>query len=284
MCVDDAELNAGAVPDVPIVKVCVPDVMPLIDVIPVAAGFVQVILVPLDVNTWPFVPTDVNPVPPFATATIPDTFDAVPDRVPVIILASKLPEPSLATMVLANLELVAEVALLLTFPGVEIVSNFESFIAVALHTPLVSVPTVVKLDVTTLLAKLVPVKFPAVILIVDQFNNPKPFVVNTSPFEPSNKGYLKPLAVNVPVIVLSPLNVVFPFFSTTIASLNELLLDPLPITNNLSLRSNELVLVGVYVVLYVPKTVSAKESAFVPAPAEKEEDAVAFDEFPNAAA
>ena len=185
-------------------------------------------------------------------------------------------------MVLANLELVAEVALLLTLPGVVIVSNFESFIAVALHTPLVIVPTVVKLDVTILLAKLVPVKFPAVILIVDQFNNPNPFVVNTSPFVPSFIGYLNPLAVNVPVIVLSPLNVVFPFFSTTIASLNELLLDPLPITNNLSVGSNELVLVGVYVELYEPITVSANEMAFVPTPDAKVEGAVALVRYPNA--
>jgi hypothetical protein len=52
-----------------------------------------------------------------------------------------------------------------------------------------------------------------------------------------------------PALKLVALNVVFPFFSTTIASLNELLLDPLPITNNLSVGSNELVLVGVYVEL-----------------------------------
>ena len=158
VCVDEDELNAGAVPVVPTVNVCVPDVIPLIEVIPVAAGSVQVILVPLEDNTCPFVPTDVNPVPPFAIATIPETFDAVPDKVPVIILASKFPAPSLATIELAILELVAVVALLLTFPGVLIVSNLESLIAVALQTPLVIVPTVVRLDSTIVDFKEVPDK------------------------------------------------------------------------------------------------------------------------------
>ena len=84
------------------------------------------------------------------------------------------------------------------------------------------------------------------------------------------------------MIVLSPLNVVFPFFSTTIASLKELLLDPLPITNNLSVGSNELVLVGVYVELYEPIAVSANEMAFVPIPDAKVDGAVALVRYPNA--
>ena len=64
VCVDVAELNAGEVPAVPTVKVCVPDVMPLIEVIPVAAGLVHAMLVPLEDKTCPLVPTAVNPVPP----------------------------------------------------------------------------------------------------------------------------------------------------------------------------------------------------------------------------
>ena len=103
VCVDDAELNAGAVPVVPTVKVCVPEVMPLIAVIPVAAGFVQAILVPLEDNTWPFAPTLVNPVPPLATAIV------VPLHVPEVMVPTvviSVPTNLLAAMLPANCALV----------------------------------------------------------------------------------------------------------------------------------------------------------------------------------
>ena len=56
---------------------------------------------------------DVEPVPPLATATVPETFVAVvavvalPDKAAVIVPALKLPEPSRATMAPAVFALVA---------------------------------------------------------------------------------------------------------------------------------------------------------------------------------
>jgi hypothetical protein len=53
-------------------------------------------------------------------------FNAVPFKLAVILFAEKLPIPSLATMVLDVLLAVAEVALLLTFPVVDIVAKLTS--------------------------------------------------------------------------------------------------------------------------------------------------------------
>ena len=49
----------------------------------------------------------VAPVPPLANATVPLTFVALPDKVPVIVPAEKLPEESRFTIILAVLESVA---------------------------------------------------------------------------------------------------------------------------------------------------------------------------------
>ena len=56
VCVEEEELNAGAVPDVPTVNVCVPDVIPLIAVIPVTAAGAQEGTPLVKVSTCPFVP------------------------------------------------------------------------------------------------------------------------------------------------------------------------------------------------------------------------------------
>ena len=69
-----------------------------------------------------------DPVPPFAIATIPDTFVAVPDKVPVIVFAEKFPLPSLATIAFIVFTEVAEVAVLLTLPAVVIVDKSASVI------------------------------------------------------------------------------------------------------------------------------------------------------------
>ena len=60
-------------------------------------------------------------VPPFSIATIPETFVAVPDKVPVILPAVKFPLASLATIAFAVFALVAVVAELATLPAVVIV-------------------------------------------------------------------------------------------------------------------------------------------------------------------
>ena len=113
---------------------------------------------------------------------------AVPDKVPVITPAVKLPLASLATIAFAVLALVAVVAVLLTFPELVIVANLLSAIAadelisastilpvkanllyaiaVPLQVPLVIIPTLVKLEVTTLLAKVVPLNVLASAAIV----------------------------------------------------------------------------------------------------------------------
>ena len=70
-----------------------------------------------------------DPVPPFGIATIPDTFVAVPDKVPLIVFAEKFPLPSLATIVFVEVAEVAEVAKLLTLPELVIVANLVSDIA-----------------------------------------------------------------------------------------------------------------------------------------------------------
>ena len=78
------------------------------------------------------VPGVVAPVPPFAIATVPVTFvaevavKAFPARFAVMVPAVKLPLASLETIEFGVLELVAVVALLLTFPAVVIVESFES--------------------------------------------------------------------------------------------------------------------------------------------------------------
>ena len=60
---------------------------------------------------------------------VPLSDAVVADKVPaVIVLAAKLPLPSLATIVLAVFAEVAVVALLLTLPTVEIVAKFASVI------------------------------------------------------------------------------------------------------------------------------------------------------------
>jgi hypothetical protein len=64
-----------------------------------------------------------------------------PLKVAVIVPAAKLPEASRATILFAPLEFVAVVALLDTLPAVEIVAKNVSVIALAFHTPAVSVPT-----------------------------------------------------------------------------------------------------------------------------------------------
>ena len=69
-----------------------------------------------------------DPVPPFAIATIPDTFVAVPDKVPVIVFAEKFPLPSLATIAFIVFTEVAEVAVLLTLPAVVMVDKSASVI------------------------------------------------------------------------------------------------------------------------------------------------------------
>ena len=69
-----------------------------------------------------------EPVPPFAIATIPETFVAVPDNVPVMVPAVKFPLASLATIALAVFALVAVVAELLIFPAVAIVDKSASVI------------------------------------------------------------------------------------------------------------------------------------------------------------
>ena len=69
-----------------------------------------------------------DPVPPFAIATIPDTFVAVPDKVPVIVFAEKFPLPSLATIAFIVFAEVAEVAVLLTLPAVVMVDKSASVI------------------------------------------------------------------------------------------------------------------------------------------------------------
>jgi hypothetical protein len=61
------------------------------------------------------------PVPPFAIATIPETFVAVPNNVPVIVPAVKFPLASLATIAFAVLAFVAVVAEFATLPAVVIV-------------------------------------------------------------------------------------------------------------------------------------------------------------------
>ena len=69
-----------------------------------------------------------DPVPPFAIAIIPDTFVAVPDKVPVIVFAEKFPLPSLATIAFIVFAEVAEVAVLLTLPAVVMVDKSASVI------------------------------------------------------------------------------------------------------------------------------------------------------------
>ena len=63
-------------------------------------------------------------------ATIPDTFVAVPDKVPLIVFAEKFPLPSLATIAFPVFKEVAVVAVLLTLPELVIVANLVSDIAV----------------------------------------------------------------------------------------------------------------------------------------------------------
>jgi hypothetical protein len=76
-----------------------------------------------------------------------DAFKLVKDApeplnvVAVIVAPVKLPEASRATILFAPLELVAVVAELDTLPAVDIVARYVSVIAVAFHTPAVSVPT-----------------------------------------------------------------------------------------------------------------------------------------------
>ena len=69
-----------------------------------------------------------DPVPPFGMATIPVTLVAVPDKVPVIMFAVKLPLASLATIALAVFAEVAVVAELLTLPAVAMVDKSASVI------------------------------------------------------------------------------------------------------------------------------------------------------------
>jgi len=143
---------------------------------------------------------------------------AVPDKVPVMVPAEKLPLASLATIALAVLDEVAVVAELLTFKAVAIVANFESIIAalleisalvkdpvilnleygiaVALHTPVVIVPTLVKLDPVTLAANEVPVKVPASAVSVIL---PEPFAIEIP--EPAVKVVLEKLPVEVPISI-----------------------------------------------------------------------------------
>ena len=72
------------------------------------------------------------PVPPFAIATIPVTFKAVPLALPVklavIVLAEKFPVASLATIALFVFASVAVVAELETFKAVAMVAKFASVI------------------------------------------------------------------------------------------------------------------------------------------------------------
>ena len=102
----------------------------------VAAEAFEMVVIPLNVFAPAMVCAAVKstkffvdePVPPFAMSTIPDTLVAVPDKVPVIIFAVKLPLASLATIALAVFAEVAVVAELLTFPAVAIVDKSASVI------------------------------------------------------------------------------------------------------------------------------------------------------------
>ena len=96
-----------------------------------------------------------EPVPPFAIATMPETFVAVPDNVPVMVPAVKFPLASLATIALAVFALVAVVAELATLPPVLIVDNFESSILPA-NCALVIPAVLDKLLVVNPVAEMVP--------------------------------------------------------------------------------------------------------------------------------
>jgi len=126
-------------------------------------------------------------------ATIPDTFVAVPDKVPVIVFAEKFPLPSLATIAFPVFKEVAVVAVLLTLPELVIVANLVSDIAVPLHTPVVIVPTLVKLG------KVVKLEFDEAVIFVA--------VPDKVPVNPSELTEVNPVTeVTVPpnVIVVEP--------------------------------------------------------------------------------